>query len=1285
MGRKIMLLNDRKSRLICRKYIILVGFAAVLFFAISILPNASAQEPNPPTPQMESINPENCSVMTGIVDFIYDFDDLEDDVQSLEIDILGPFPYNFPISKIQLNFAADEVDPLYGVNSSKRALLENMSISVSYDEGNEKWTVTIDTTKLWGVTNPWGQPIGSSVWPAGVYDFYVEVEDAGSNQWGNTITLQTYSHYVYSFHEIQPLIDLTSGGETITVLDGGYMENIIINTPSIALEGIGFPVIDGNGSTAIYVDADDVTIDGFEVIRARDSDGSEMGIYYDGVSGGAILNNYIYQNNHGIFIEDSDNVTIAGNSIYQHVIPSVHTSYADCMLGGTGISVWTTVGGTGNYNHLIDNNQIYNNHRQGIYLGANNREGDDSSITKFNIISNNLIYNNGIAWAICSGFPAGSGDEFGIHLKAADENKVGPGNKLYNHDKWSFGSGIYLELSQQNSIISNMYVVGINLSCTGGIFDNSIGIVLFDDSTDNEIVSNDLENNEYGVRVYDGSSTTDSGPGTKINFNNIVGNSQYGLAYGLGGVPSVIINATHNWWNNYTGPYNPTSNPGSNGDTVSDDVDFSDYLSYEWFNLVWVDNYYDPSTPGWGVTHFATINDGINAVFDTGAVEVKPGTYEELVIIDKPLTMKATYGSVATVITDVGATYSEMEQTDGQTVKIACSNVVIDGFNILRYEYTSFHPDAAIGNIGAPGISDVTISDCHIESQYTCSYFSDINDLTFDSNSFDAQPDDIIVVIDETTGFLINNNTLLDYNLIGIRLNNSRDGILNNVVINQKSYQGLIIDHSQNISINGSVFDYNYETAAIINDSSNIVISDSFFKDCLYGICLDKNSTVNLNDNSFSNTNYEIYGAAYLQNHDLYYGEIQDAIDDAGIGWDVFVYPGTFSENLVINKKISVRGLLDVSDTIVNGNDSSPTIYIARDNDVSDITIEGLTIKGGNNCVKTGIYRDVSGLSIKYCIIENPEVGDAVYIDPHHYSDVPPIRNGTDIFSDPVTLQGNMIRGGVYYQFWSHELYGVDINTQLYLRYNDIDVMFLNGSISADIEDNDFYSLGMEYASDVLIERNVFENPWEERYGIYLWSVNGTPPVKDVEIKHNTILGYSSFAVDSGISGQGIVLAGAMDVTIANNEITANSDGIWITEDFVNRNDDRCVGDVYDITISRNDIENGQTGIKLLSNVNATAITGNNIQINGKGIWVHGSNDHIVANNSIIGNYYGIRLDDGSSDNLIYNNYFADNFVHAFDHFSTTNRWNVTLTAGANIMGGPYIGWGLHWGYRPAL
>jgi parallel beta-helix repeat protein len=89
---------------------------------------------------------------------------------------------------------------------------------------------------------------------------------------------------------------------------------------------------------------------------------------------------------------------------------------------------------------------------------------------------------------------------------------------------------------------------------------------------------------------------------------------------------------------------------------------------------------------------------------------------------------------------------------------------------------------------------------------------------------------------------------------------------------------------------------------------------------------------------------------------------IQNAIDKASNGDTIFVYTGTYYENLLIEKKIKLNGE-NRKTTIINGNDNRDVIYVASDS----VTISGFTIK---NSGKSG--RD-SGIEIhsNYSIISD--------------------------------------------------------------------------------------------------------------------------------------------------------------------------------------------------------------------------------------------------------------------------------------------------------------------------
>lgn len=60
---------------------------------------------------------------------------------------------------------------------------------------------------------------------------------------------------------------------------------------------------------------------------------------------------------------------------------------------------------------------------------------------------------------------------------------------------------------------------------------------------------------------------------------------------------------------------------------------------YPLFDEVFVDDNFNPSTPGWSEDHFDKIQDGVNGVAENGVVHVFAGLYHESVVIDKTLNL----------------------------------------------------------------------------------------------------------------------------------------------------------------------------------------------------------------------------------------------------------------------------------------------------------------------------------------------------------------------------------------------------------------------------------------------------------------------------------------------------------------------------------------------------------------------------------------------------------------------------------------------------------------------
>ncbi len=101
------------------------------------------------------------------------------------------------------------------------------------------------------------------------------------------------------------------------------------------------------------------------------------------------------------------------------------------------------------------------------------------------------------------------------------------------------------------------------------------------------------------------------------------------------------------------------------------------------------------------------------------------------------------------------------------------------------------------------------------------------------------------------------------------------------------------------------------------------------------------------------------------------YQNIQSAIDDANNGDTVFVYSGTYYENVVVDKSIELTGE-DRNTTIIDGSGTGYVIYVTADT----VTVNGFTIQNsGIGSERAGICIINNNILISNNIISNNEDG----------------------------------------------------------------------------------------------------------------------------------------------------------------------------------------------------------------------------------------------------------------------------------------------------------------------
>ena len=240
-------------------------------------------------------------------------------------------------------------------------------------------------------------------------------------------------------------------------------------------------------------------------------------------------------------------------------------------------------------------------------------------------------------------------------------------NIISNNGGWG---GIYVKRSYNNRFTKN--IISDN---------NGYGMLLKEiPCYNNRITENIFENNtEYGIII-----NTEGNNNNVIYHNSFINNpcnvydistNIYDNGYPIGGnYWSDFDEASEGAWDNNSdgivdSPYNIPG--GGNQDRYP--------LIHPWGwipppSIVYVDDDFNDTTPGWGVTNFSSIQDGINAVVPSGNVYVSNGSYYENVVINKKINLIGEDRN-GTIIDGGGS---------GNVVYITADGVNISGFTMVK-------------------------------------------------------------------------------------------------------------------------------------------------------------------------------------------------------------------------------------------------------------------------------------------------------------------------------------------------------------------------------------------------------------------------------------------------------------------------------------------------------------------------------------------------------------------------------------------------------------------------
>ena len=424
------------------------------------------------------------------------------------------------------------------------------------------------------------------------------------------------------------------------------------------------------------------------------------------------------------------------------------------------------------------------------------------------------------------------------------------------------------------------------------------------------------------------------------------------------------------------------------------------------------------------------------------------------------------------------------------------------------------------------------------------------------------------------------------------------------------------------------------------------------------------------------------------------YTTIQAAVNAASPGDTVFVYSGTYTENVNVNKRLTLQG--EGADVVtVTSIHGSGVFYV----NVNWVNISGFRATGGyvgiylngaNHCnisennASNNIHNGIALGNSSNCVltnnIANSNNGDAgIGIGESSHNTLTGNTgnlNGIDgIYlsnsSDYNTLTDNTAnsndKDGINLWRSNNNMFtsntanlnnddGIDLDESSYNTFAD-NIANLNGdwgitmwdsshnTLTSNIANSNGEGICVDESSYNTLTSNIMGgNAYNFYLGGYLYShfnntidttnsVDGKPIYY---IKDDS----SGIVIDNGTSNAGTIYCIQCDnVTIKDLNLTKNGRGVFFW----------------------------QTTNSSIENVNASS--------NDFGILLYSSSNNMLTSNTANSNtYHGIYLYK-SSNNTIYNNYF-NNTNNAYD--DGNNRWNITKTAGTNIIGVPYLG-GNYW------
>lgn len=352
------------------------------------------------------------------------------------------------------------------------------------------------------------------------------------------------------------------------------------------------------------------------------------------------------------------------------------------------------------------------------------------------------------------------------------------------------------------------------------------------------------------------------------------------------------------------------------------------------------------------------------------------------------------------------------------------------------------------------------------------------------------------------------------------------------------------------------------------------------------------------------------------------FSTIQEAIDASEAGDEIIILNGTYSENLVIDKSLALKG---EGGAVVNGSgSSSPLVTITSDN----VTLEGLTFAG---CKNESFDSGAVLVLADGCRLLNSTISAST-------GNGLCLRDSRDHLAAGNLICDNRYGGVSALGANNSELSGNQIFNNgrwgISLEGCAFDMLFQN-----DIRENGEVGLQLVGSIYNTVAYNGIQLNAED--GMHLIDSSHTAIVEN-QILDNGLNGVALDRSKINVLSKNVIQGSGEDGLLV---IRFSDDNIF-TGNALSENGINGIGiyGSYFISISENRIfDNEYNGISLRDNSSSTLISDNQIRGNKRfGFYLEDSNKNFFEGNDVYGNLHGVIMT-RSSDNVMVGNEIHDN------------------------------------------